>query len=302
MKVTFLGTGGSYPTIRRNVTAHHVRVKGESLLFDCGEGTQRQLQRSAAGFSAHRIFISHTHLDHVSGIPGYLGTLGLLRRTEPVRIYGPLGSRAYLQVLVGLAGGLDYDVELQELDAGQVVASEGFRVVAGRVEHAGLCLGFRVEEDERRGSVDLERAKAAGIQPGPNLGRLLDQGSIEIDGRTVRKEEIIGPSRPGRVVVYSGDTRPCRSLTDLARGADLLIHEATFSAELQAEAIARAHSTAREAAQTARDAGVKKLALTHMSPRHQETPELILRDARAVFPDCFVPDDLESVDVPLSNG
>ena len=197
MKVTFLGTGGIYPTIRRNVTSHHVRVKGESLLFDCGEGSQRQLQRSAAGFSAHRIFISHTHLDHVSGIPGYLGTLGLLRRTEPVRLYGPLGSRAYLQVLVGLAGGLDYSVELQELDGGQAVESEGFRVIAARVEHAGLCLGFRVEEDERRGSVDLEKAKAAGISPGPNLGRLIDQGTIELNGRTIRKEEIIGPSRPG---------------------------------------------------------------------------------------------------------
>jgi ribonuclease Z len=197
---------------------------------------------------------------------------------------------------------LDYTVEIQELDGGQVVESEGFRVIAARVEHAGLCLGYRVEEDERRGNVDLEKAKAAGIPPGPDLGRLIDQGSIVVNGRTVRKEEIIGPTRPGRALVYSGDTRPCASIAKLAKNADLLIHEATFTSELQAEAIARAHSTAGEAAQVARDAGVKKLALTHLSPRHQETPDLILRDARAVFPDCFVPSDLESYEVPLSHG
>jgi ribonuclease Z len=300
MKATFLGTGGSYPTTWRNVSAHHLRVKGESLLFDCGEGTQRQMQRSGVGLSVHRIFVSHTHLDHVSGLPGFLGTLGLLRRTEPVRIYGPVGSRAYLQVLVGLAGGLDYDIQLQEMDDGDIVVSEGFRVVAARVEHAGLCLGFRVEEDLRRGTVDLERAKAAGILPGPELGRLIDQGSVEVHGRTVRREEVIGPSRPGRVVVYSGDTRPCASLTQLAKGADLLLHEATYTSELQAEAVARAHSTAGEAARTAVEAGVRKLALTHLSPRHQETPQLVLRDAAAVFPSSFLAEDLQSFEVPLT--
>ena len=299
MKVTFLGTGGSYPTVRRNVTAHHVRVKGESLLLDCGEGTQRQLQRSGAGFPVHRIFVSHTHLDHVSGLPGYLGTMGLHGRKEPLRLYGPMGSRAYLQVLVGLAGGIDYAVEIQELDDGAEVVSEGFRVVARRVEHAGLCLGFRIEEDVRRGNVDLERAKALGIPPGPTLGRLIDEGAVEVNGRAVRKEEILGPTRPGRVVVFSGDTRPCGSLNELARGADLLIHEATFSNELGAEAVARAHSTAGEAARTAVQAGVKRLALTHISPRHQEEPDVLLRDAQQVFRDAILPGDLESVEIAL---
>ena len=296
----FLGTGGSYPTARRNVTAHQVRVKGESLLFDCGEGTQRQLQKSGAPFSASRIFISHTHLDHVSGLPGYLGTLGLLRRAEPVKVYGPLGSRAYLQVLLGLAGGLDYDVEIRELDDGESVAAEGFKVVAARVEHAGFCLGFRIEEDLRRGTVDPERARALGVPPGPELGRLLEAGAIDAGGRTVHREEILGPSHPGRVVVYSGDTRPCRSLDELARGADLLIHEATFSGELRAEAVARAHSTAEDAARTAASAGVRRLALTHISPRHQETPEVLLEDATRIFPESFLPQDLDSVEIPLT--
>jgi ribonuclease Z len=299
MKVTFLGTGGSYPTAWRNVAAHHVRVKGESLLFDCGEGTQRQLQKSAAAFSANRIFISHTHLDHVSGLPGYLGTLGLLRRVEPVRIYGPLGSRAYLQVLVGLAGGLDYEVSIQELDHGEVVASEGFQVRAARVEHAGLCLAFRVEEDLRRGSVDPERARALGVPPGPALGRLLEEGTIDVSGRTVRREDVVGPSRPGRVVVYSGDTRPCPSLEELSRGADLLIHDATFESGLAAEAVARAHSTSTEAARTALAAGAKRLALTHVSPRHQEAPDELLRQAKQIFPESFLPQDLDSLEIPL---
>jgi ribonuclease Z len=167
------------------------------------------------------------------------------------------------------------------------------------VEHVGLCLGFRVEEDVRRGSVDLDRAKAVGVEPGPDLGRLLDEGAIEVGSRLVRKEEILGPTRPGRAVVVSGDTRPCRSLRELARGADLLIHEATFTSELSAEALARGHSTAGEAARTAVEAGVRRLALTHVSPRHQEFPEVLLRDARLVFPESILPEDLDTLDVPL---
>jgi ribonuclease Z len=300
MKITFLGTGGSYPTIQRSVTAHAVRVKGESLLFDCGEGAQRQLQKSGARFAANRIFISHLHLDHVSGLPGYLGTMGLLRRSEPLRIYAPLGARQYLQMLTGLAGNLDYNLEIIELEDGATVTSEGFKVVAGRVDHVGMCLGFRVEEDERRGNVDLEKAKAAGIQPGPLLGKLIDEGRVDVGGKTVRREDIIGPTKPGRVFVYSGDTRPCKTLTKLAKGADLLIHEATFLDELKNEAIDRAHSTAVEAATTAKEAGVKKLALSHLSPRHQDRPDLHLKEASAIFPATILPSDLDELEIPLT--
>jgi ribonuclease Z len=298
MKVTFLGTGGAYPTTARNITSHAVRVKGESLLFDCGEGTQRQLQKSGARFSVHRILFSHLHLDHVSGLPGYLGTLGLLRRAEPLRIYGPPGSRPYLQMLSGLAGGIDYGVDIEELDHGAVITADGFRIIVARVEHAGVCLAFRVEEDERRGRVDLERAKAAGLEPGPLMGRLLEEGRLEIQGRTVRREDVAGPPRPGRALVYSGDTRPCRALTALARGADLLIHEATFTTEFGAEAVARGHSTAAEAARTAVEAGVKRLAITHVSPRHQEAPGALLQEARQIFPGTFMPNDLDEFEVP----
>jgi ribonuclease Z len=157
-----------------------------------------------------------------------------------------------------------------------------------------------VEEDERRGNVDLERAKAVGISPGPLLGRLLDEGSVEVGGRSVRREEVIGPTRPGRSLVFSGDTRPCPSLTQLSRRVDLLIHESTYLNELQAEAVSRAHSTAVEAARTAVDAGAKRLALTHLSPRHQDVPDQLLREARAIFPASFLPSDLDELEIPLS--
>ena len=300
MKATFLGTGGTYPTSSRNVTSHAVRVKGETILFDCGEGTQRQLQRSGARFGVHRIFFSHLHLDHVLGLPGFLGTMGLLGRSEPLRLYGPLGSRQYLQMLSGLAGGIDYAVDIQEMDDGAVVTADGFKVVAARVEHVGMCLAYRVEEDERRGNVDLERAKAVGITPGPLLGKLLDEGTVEIGGRTVRREEVIGPAHRGRSVVFSGDTRPCPSLTQLSRGVDLLIHESSYLHELHAEAVARAHSTSVEAARTAVEAGVKRLALTHLSPRHQDVPDQLLREARAIFPASILPSHLDELEIPLS--
>jgi ribonuclease Z len=181
-----------------------------------------------------------------------------------------------------------------------VVTADGFKVTAARVEHVGMCLAYRVEEDERRGNVDLERAKAVGIAPGPILGKLLDEGSVEIGGRTVRREQVIGPAHPGRSVVFSGDTRPCSSLTRLSRGADLLIHEASYLSELHAEAVARAHSTSVEAARTAAEAGAKRLALTHLSPRHQDVPDQLLREARAVFPASFLPSDLDEIEIPLS--
>jgi ribonuclease Z len=202
-------------------------------------------------------------------------------------------------MLAGLAGGIDYGIEIQELEDGAIVPADGFRVIASRVEHVGACLGFRVEEDERRGSVDLERAKAAGLGPGPMLGRLLEEGSLDLGGRTVRREDVAGAPRPGRVLVYSGDTRPCPSLTKLSLGADLLLHDSTFAEECRFEAVERGHSTAAEAARTALEAGVKRLALIHISPRHQETPETLLREARAVFPATILPNDLDEIEVPL---
>lgn len=302
MKVTFLGTGGTMPSAARGAAAHAVWVKGETLLLDCGEGTQRQLRRSSVRFFATRIFLSHLHLDHIWGLPPYLGTMAILGRTEPLHLYVPVGAKPFVQSLVASAGRLPYPVILDELQDGGVVPGEGFRVTAARVQHDGYSLGFRIEEDPRPGKIDVERARALGIQPGPLIGRLQREGRLQVGGRTVRLEDIAGPPRPGRVVVYSGDTRPCRATVQLARGADLLLHDSAFTCETHDEAVAREHSTSAEAAAVARDAGVKRLALVHISHRHQESAELerMLREARQVFPETFLPRDLDEVEVPLT--
>lgn len=302
MKVTFLGTSAALPTAERNGSGYVVGVQGETLLLDCGEATQRQLRRSRARFAVHRIFLSHLHLDHTLGLPGYIGTMDLLRRTEPLVIYAPVGTSAAVEHLLAPVRGTSFELRIEEIDGGSIVQGDGFRVRAARVEHKGASLGFRIEENERPGRVDVERARALGIEQGPMVGKLLREGSVTVGGRVVRVDEIAGPPRPGRSIVYSGDTRPCASLVTLARGADLLIHESTFTDEFASEAVARAHSTASEAARVALDASVRRLALTHISERHQERSELdkLLGEARAVFADAFLANDLDEIEIPLS--
>lgn len=301
MKVTFLGTGGSFPTERRNVTAHAVWVQGETLLFDCGEGAQRQLRRSRHRFTVDRIFLSHLHLDHVLGLPGYIQTCGLLGRTEPLRIYAPRGTKRDLDDLLAWCGRPAFEVTVTEMDDGDAAGGKDYRVVAARVDHLGPSLGFRVEEDERLGRVDVEKARALGLEPGPKMGELLRAGSVEVGGRTIRAGECVGPKRPGRVLAYSGDTRRCASVVALARGADLLVHESTFLGEMKEEAAARAHATSLDAAQVAADAGVRRLALSHVSPRHQEPEGLrqMAAEARQLFAGAFLPADLDEVEIPL---
>jgi ribonuclease Z len=297
VKVTFLGTSGSFPTAARNVTSHCVWVKGETILLDCGEGTQRQLRRSSHRFGVDRIFLSHLHLDHCLGLAGFIGTMGLLQRTEPLRVYTPAGTRKRVEDLVGER---DFPIDLVELDDGAEIRGDGFKIVAARVEHSGPALAFRIEENVRLGRVDVAKAKAVGIEPGPLMGQLIRDGKVEINGRTVLAETCVGPPRPGRSVVYSGDTRPCRAVAKLAEGADLLIHESTYTNEFQDEADMRRHSTSTGAAQVAREAKVRRLALTHISQRHQEPDELrkLVNEARAIFKECWAPNDLEEIEIP----
>ncbi len=297
VKVTFLGTSGSFPTAGRNVTSHCVWVKGETILLDCGEGAQRQLRRSSHRFGVDRIFLSHLHLDHCLGLAGFVGTMGLLQRTEALRVYTPSGTRKRVEDLVGER---DFPIDLVELDDGSEVRAEGFKIVAARVEHSGPALAFRIEEDVRPGRVDVVKAKAVGIDPGPLMGQLIRDGKVTVNGREVLAESCVGPPRPGRSVVYSGDTRPCRAVAKLAEGADLLIHEATYTTELEEEANLRRHSTAAGAARIAREARVRRLALTHISQRHQEPDELrkLVAEARAIFKESWAPNDLEEIEIP----
>jgi ribonuclease Z len=293
LDVFFAGTAGSVPTARRGLPALLVRRGGDRLLFDCGEGTQRQLVRSIGLLDLEDVFLTHFHLDHWLGLPGMLKTFNLRGREVPVRIHGPRGLGELLRMARPVYGRLAYELEIVELRPGEAVERDGYRVAAFAVEHRVAALGYALVEDERPGRLDAELAERLGVRPGPDFGRL--QRGEPVDG--VAPDQVVGPPRPGRKVVISGDTAPSAALAVAAHEAELLIHEATFAAEEAERAAETAHSTAAQAAAVARDAGVGMLALTHVSTRYGGRE---LRDeARAVFANTVVPRDFDAIDIPL---
>lgn len=300
--VTFLGTAASRPTVGRNVSAVMVQREGESFLFDCGEGTQRQMMRYGTGFAVHDIFFSHLHADHFLGVTGLLRTMGLQDRAEPIRLWAPQGGSAILRDAVHLGvERVPFEVTIAELEPGDAIARDDFDIVAYRSQH-GRSLGYALIEHERLGRFDPDRARELGVPEGPLFGRLHRGEDVTVDGRTVRAVELVGPARPGRRIVYTGDTRPCRETVDIARAADLLVHDATFTHEEAARARETFHSTAREAADVARRAGVLRLALTHISARYADDPRPLERDAREIFRDTVVAHDGLVIDIPYRDA
>lgn len=300
MEVTFLGTSAAVPTVERNVSALMLQRGGELLLFDCGEGTQRQMMRYGSGFGVEDVFITHYHADHVLGIPGLLRTLGLQGRTAPLRLHGPRGAKRQLGTLVELGmERMKFPVEIRELAPGDRLPRGDYELVVGEARHRGDALAYAVVEHERKGRFDPEHAKALGIPEGPLWGKIHRGESVTLeDGRVVSPSELVGPTRSGRKVVISGDTAPYEGIVDLARGADLLIHEATFGEDERERARETMHSTAREAAGVALRAGVKRLVLNHLSARYtREAPEL-LAEAKSVFAATQIARDGLVVDVP----
>ena len=303
LSLTFLGTGAACPTIERNVSALALTREGELLLFDCGEGTQRQMMRYGVGFSFKEIFVSHFHSDHFLGIIGLFRTLGLMDRKDPMTVYGPRGAQ---RVISGaLSVGIErtkFPVEIVELKPGDRLARPGgeYEILVFESEHRADTIGYALREHDRLGRFDPERARELGVPEGPLWGQIHRGKTVELpDGRSITPEQLVGPPRPGRTVVYSGDTRPHPAVIKAAQGADLLVHEATFGEEERARALETGHSTAREAAQVAREAGVRQLVLTHISPRYsREAPEL-LAEAQAVFPHTTVARDGLVVEVPF---
>lgn len=294
MKIHFLGTSAGVPSLRRGLPAVAVEREGELLLFDCGEGTQTALQRSAARASRIvGIFISHMHGDHVMGLPGLLMSLQMAGRTEPLSLFGTPGIREFVTGTLRLVGArLGYDLHVEEVREGGVLfrASE-YDVVADRLEHGVPCYGFALWEHNRPGRFDLETAQALGIPSGPLFGQLQRGETVTLDdGREVRPDEVLGPPRRGCRIAYVTDTRPCDAAIRLGADADLLIHEATFDAERGAEAASKGHSTSGEAAEAARAAGARALVLTHVSPRYDRTEEL-LAGAKSRFPNAWVAED-----------
>ena len=298
LDVVFVGTAGSAPTAARGLPATLVRRGGERLLFDCGEGTQRQLLRSIGLVELEEIFLTHFHADHILGLPGMLRTFGLRGRDKPLTIYGPPGLARLSKVLDPLGGRPKFPTDWVELDANSEIERDGYRIATFKVPHRGtIAYGYALIEDARPGRFDEDRAIELGLRPGPEFGRLHRGETVEGSAGPVTPEQVVGEPRPGRKVVLAGDCRPSEMTTAVAHDADLLIHEATFSQEDAEIALDRGHSTAEEAAHIARDANVKLLALTHASAR--SPARVLLDEATAVFENTILPRDFDRVEIPF---
>jgi ribonuclease Z len=294
LDVLFLGTAGSSPSPRRGLPATLVRRGGDRLLFDCGEGTQRQLMRSVVGLiELEELFITHFHADHVLGLPGMLKTFALRQRERDLVVYGPQGLRRVYDLLAPVIGRLTFRVELNELEGNDELERDGYRIAAFDVDHGGPGLGYALVEDPRPGEFDPQRAIELGVRPGPDFGRL--QSGEEVDG--VRPDQVMGEARRGRKVVLTGDTAPSDMTRLVAWEADLLVHEATFLEDDAERAAETRHSTAAQAAELAAAAGVQMLALTHISPRYAASE--VRDEALRAFPRTIVPHDFDRVEIPF---
>ena len=302
MRIVFLGTAASIPTSTRALSSVAVQRKGELFLFDCGEGTQRQMIQAKIGLNRKtRIFITHLHGDHILGLPGILQTMSLLGRDKPLHIYGPVGTVAFLEAMIRTVRfSLRFPVYAHEVtEEGLVFQEREYEVHSAWVEHSVPSLAYALIEKPRPGRFSIKRAVSHGVPKGPLWCKLQQGFDVELpDGKTVRPRDVLGRSRPGRKIVYVGDTKPSDNIVELANGADVLIHEATFGEELSDRAEEDMHSTPGGAAMIAKMAEVKLLVLNHISARYGDTSAL-LEEARSVFPEAIVAEDFMELEVPL---
>jgi ribonuclease Z len=305
LALRLLGTSASRPTVERNVASLAIVREGETLLFDCGEGTQRQMMRYGVSFALQDIFFTHFHADHVIGVIGLLRTMALQGRTEPLRLWGPRGGARTLKRAEEF--GMDrisFPVEIAELEPGVQVGRKDYAIVPFAVDHRGSrSLGYSLVEEDRKGRFNPELARELGIPEGPLWGEIHRGRAVTLgDGRTIEPSVLVGAPRPGRRIVLTGDTRPCAATVEAARGADLLVHEATFGDEEQVRAVETGHSTAREAAGVAAEAGVRSLVLMHFSARYSRDASDLGREAREVFTSTIVGKDGLEIDVPYRDA
>lgn len=294
-----LGTSSATPTRERNVSSLAVFLDGRSLLFDCGEGTQYQLIRSPLRLGhLEAIFITHAHGDHLFGLPGLLATLSMQGRSTPLAVHAPRGVETFVTAALQYSYlQLGYPYEIREVAEGEIVRAEGYSVRALRLDHRVPTFGYTVIESDRPGKFDVDRARELGIPKGPMYALLQEGEDVTLDdGRFIRSADVVGPPRAGRRVTYCTDSAPCANAIELARGSDLLIHEATYADDMEDEARLRKHSTSRQAAAIAKEALASRLLLTHFSPRYTDTT-VLLEEARSVFPNVEVARELEAVRV-----
>jgi ribonuclease Z len=305
LRVLFLGTAGSVPTPRRSLPAIVIKRKGELLFFDCGEGVQRQM--ILAGVSFHKktkIFVTHLHGDHVLGLPGLLQTMSLMDRTRRLEIYGPPPIEAFVDAIQRTVQyNLTFPLEISEIEDANLVCEEReYEIHAVWADHVVPSLAYALIEKPRPGRFNPDRARELGVPEGPLWSKLQHGSAIRLpDGRVVRSEEVVGPLRPGRKIVYSGDTRPLESVVQLAKEADLLIHDGTLDDELADKAYEDGHSTASQAAEIAKKARVKRLILTHISARYKDA-KILAEQARRVFPKTDVAEDFMEIELPLRDS
>lgn len=297
LSVTFLGTGGSVPSARRSTASVLVARGGERLLFDCGEGTQRQMQRSLGLVQADEIYLTHFHADHILGLPGLLKTYDLTDRQVPLAVYGPPGLKELFVLLKPLVGRLQFDLDLVELAPGDAVGHDGYEVRSFEAAHGVRASGYVVTEEERPGRFDPEAAKAAGVPEGPAFAALQRGEEVEGSNGTVSPDKVMGSSRAGRTIVITGDTAPSPATVMAAADAELLVHDASFSEEEAQRAAETGHSTVGQAAAVAAEAHVKLLALVHISSRYHVGK--VLEEAREAFEPTVAPRDFDTIEIPF---
>jgi ribonuclease Z len=300
LAVRLLGTSASRPTVERNVASIAVVREGETLLFDCGEGTQRQMMRYGVSFALGDIFFTHFHADHVIGVIGLMRTMSLQGRSEPLRLWGPRGALRTLKRAEEFGmDRLTFPIDVTELEAGGRIERKDFAIVPFAVDHRGArALGYALVEEDRKGRFNPELARELGVPEGPLWGEIHRGRAVTLgDGRVIEPSVLVGAPRPGRRVVLTGDTRPCADTIEASRGADLLVHEATFGDEEAARAVETGHSTAREAAIVAREAGVDTLLLTHFSARYSRDAAELAKEARECFERTIVGKDGMEIEV-----
>ena len=301
LQITFLGTGGSIPTPKRGLSAVAIRRKNELLLFDCGEGTQRQMIQAGIGFHKKaKVFVTHLHGDHVLGLPGLLQTMSLLGRTNKLEIYGPQGIKEFVEAInQTVSFTLTFHIKIKEIEVGIVCQEKEYKVSAVQSVHMNPSLSYALIEKPRPGRFNKEKAKELGVPEGPLWSKLQSGESVKLtDGKVVDPKIILGAARSGRKIVYTGDTGPSKLLVKLAENADLLIHEATFEDKMKERALEDGHSTPSIAAETAKEADVKRLVLTHISARYKDA-NLLLNQARKIFANTEIAEDFLRVELPL---
>jgi len=298
LSAIFLGTGGSVPSARRSTASVLIARGGDRLMFDCGEGTQRQLQRSLGLVQIDEIYLTHFHADHVLGLPGLLKTYDLTDREPPLTVYGPRGLRELFENLRPIVGRLHFEVELVELEPGEAVARDGYEIQPFEAAHSSRANGYALVEEERPGRFDLETAKALGVPEGPAFAALQRGEEVEGAAGPVRPDQVVGEGRPGRTVVVTGDTSPSPATVAAAADAELLIHDASFAEEDVQRAAETGHSTVGQAAAVAREAHVKMLALVHISSRYHVGQ--VLEEAQEVYEPTVAPKDFDLIEIPFA--